>query len=65
MKPASPESSMDISQWCLPPARQHAGSDDALAGASGARMVVIKTSNTAMDTVRLMSRRILAHRLLL
>ena len=50
-------------QWCCPPTRQHAGSDDVLACPSGASTAVIRTTSAAMDTTRFMSRRILAHRL--
>ena len=59
----SPESPIDISQWCLPPARQHAGTEAGLASATGANTPVNKTISIAMEMPRLMSRRILAHRL--
>jgi hypothetical protein len=54
---------MDPLQWCLPPARQHAGTEDdcACAIAIGAKTLVKITASTAMDTLRRMSRRILAH----
>jgi hypothetical protein len=55
--------SIDIWQWCLPSARQHAGRNDEYACAIGARMVVKITDSTVMDTLRRMSRRILAHHL--
>ena len=62
LKPSSPEVAADISQWCLPPVRQQAGSEDGLPCASGASNGVIRTANTAMDAIRLMNMRILARR---
>ena len=52
---------MDPLQWCLPPARQHAGTEGDCACAIGAKTLVKITASTAMDTLRRMSRRILAH----
>ena len=48
-------------QWCCPPTRQHAGIEDALACINGASTAVKMASRTAMETRRLISRRILAH----
>jgi hypothetical protein len=61
LKPESPEPPMDISQWWLPPARQHAGPDDAYARQRGTSAMVSSTNSTAMEIPRLMSSRILAH----
>lgn len=60
MKPARPESPMDISQRCLPPARQHAGTEAALANARGATKADSRTASTEIEMPRLIGRRIVA-----
>src|SRR6516162_3389732 len=48
-------------QWCCPPTRQHAGIEDTPASVNGASKAVKMTSNTVMETRRLIGTRILAH----
>lgn len=48
-------------QWCLPSARQHAGTDAVLPCASGASKAVSRTSKTIMDAPRFTVNASLAH----